>query len=201
MPIGRAISWAFRRVRRAVRERPQGDEEAANEQERDEIKEGIAAILQCLRESSQPAAGPDPQCSGGLATTTPQASGGLATTTTTTTTTTITTIQPAEVQQIPSGHQTGPDPESSGGLTTTTTTTQPAGLQEISSSPGYKTAPEEQGQDRSSHHDEPDLANMTTRELVLLVLREAREIRREQRGTVFLFITKNNEPNNIPGRN
>ena len=48
MPIGRAIPWAFRRVQRTVRERPQGDEEALNAQERDEIKEGITVILQCL---------------------------------------------------------------------------------------------------------------------------------------------------------
>lgn len=50
IPIGWGVAWAARRVWRAVREPPtQGDEEAANDQERDEIKDGITATIQCLR--------------------------------------------------------------------------------------------------------------------------------------------------------
>lgn len=61
IPIGRGISWVFRKVRRAVRQRPQGDEEAGSDQERDDKREAIIEILQHLREIRQSAAGPDSQ--------------------------------------------------------------------------------------------------------------------------------------------
>lgn len=61
--------------------------------------------------------------------------------------------------------------------------TQPAsGLEEMSLGPGYQTA---QGrQERYIHESEPDSLSMTDRELILLLLRELRQLRKELKGAL-----------------
>lgn len=56
--------------------------------------------------------------------------------------------------------------------------TQPASvLEEMSSGPGYQTALEQE--ERYSHESEPNFLSMTDRELILLLLRELRQLRKE----------------------
>ena len=61
--------------------------------------------------------------------------------------------------------------------------TQPAsGLEEMSLGPGYQTA---QGrQERYIHESEPDSLSMTDRELILLLLRELRQLRKGLKGAL-----------------
>lgn len=80
--------------------------------------------------------------------------------------------------------QSGPsaDAQSPGHATTTITTTQPG--EASSSTGGYQTAHEQASDQGETSSSQPDLSNMRTQDLILLLLREVRKLRKELKRTL-----------------